>query len=79
MKKPKLTKKSKLKENKKEKMKKLLGIVVLCCIFTNVNATEIEISQLDKLFIQLKDTQKIYRLLKYKKEIWEIWLIHPSE
>ena len=60
-------------------MKKILGIVVLGLLFfSNVNAEERN-NKLDKLFIQLKDTKNLSFAQAIEKEIWEIWLIHPSD
>ena len=60
-------------------MKQILKILFFSfLIFTDVNADERD-SKLDKLFIQLKDTQNLLSAQAIEKEIWEIWLIHPSD
>ena len=60
-------------------MKKFLGIVVLGLLFfSNVNAED-RISELDKLFFQLKNSKNLSSAQIVEKKIWEIWLIHPSD
>ena len=60
-------------------MKKLLGILVLGLLFfSNVNAADRK-SELDKLFIQLKETKNLSSAQAIEKEIQEIWSIHPSD
>ena len=60
-------------------MKKILKIFVFSFLFfINVNAEERD-NKLDKLFIQLKDTKNLSFAQAIEKEIWEIWLIHPSD
>ena len=60
-------------------MKKLLGIMVLSLLFfSNVNAKDRK-SELDKLFSQLKNSEKLSSAQIVEKKIWEIWLIHPSD
>ncbi len=60
-------------------MKKILRILILGLLFfSNANAEERE-SKLDKLFLQLKDTKDPQTAKIVEREIWEIWLIHPSD
>ena len=60
-------------------MKKILKIFIFSLLlFNNVNAEERN-NKLDKLFIQLKDTKNLSFAQAIEKEIWEIWLIHPSD
>ena len=47
-------------------------------LFSNINAEERD-SKIDKLFIQLKDTKNLLSAQTIEKEIWKIWLIHPSD
>tara|TARA_Y100000590_G_scaffold443505_1_gene573048 strand:+ start:484 stop:1047 length:564 start_codon:yes stop_codon:yes gene_type:complete len=60
-------------------MKKIFKIIIFSLLFfSNVNAEERN-NKLDKLFIQLKDTKNLSFAQAIEKEIWEIWLIHPSD
>jgi tetratricopeptide (TPR) repeat protein len=46
--------------------------------FSNVNAEERK-NELDKLFVQLKNTKDLSSAKIVENKIWEIWLIHPSD
>ena len=60
-------------------MKKFISILILNFLFfSNVNAED-RISELDKLFSQLKNSEKLSSAQIVEKKIWEIWLIHPSD
>ena len=60
-------------------MKKLLGIVVLGLLFfSNVNAED-RISELDKLFSQLKNKKTLSSAQIVENKIQKIWSIHPSD
>ena len=59
-------------------MKKFLWILISGLLFlSNVNAEERK-SELDKLFIQLKNTKNLSSAKIVENKIWEIWLVHPS-
>ena len=58
-------------------MKKFLGILFLILLFfSNINAEERE-SELNNLFIQLKDSE-ISKAIEIEKKIWKIWSTHPT-
>tara|TARA_Y100000590_G_scaffold68413_1_gene74525 strand:- start:73 stop:636 length:564 start_codon:yes stop_codon:yes gene_type:complete len=60
-------------------MRRVLKIFVFSfLLFSNVNAEERD-NKIDKLFIQLKDTKNLLSAQTIEKEIWKIWLIHPSD
>ena len=60
-------------------MKKFISILILNFLFfSNVNAED-RISELDKLFSQLKNSENLSSAQLVEKKIWEIWLIHPSD
>ena len=60
-------------------MKKILKIFIFSLLlFSNVNAEERN-NNLDKLFIQLKETKNLSSAQAIEKEIQEIWSIHPSD
>jgi len=60
-------------------MKKLLGIVVLGLLFCgNIDAEE-KASELDKLFIQLKNTKNLSSAQSIENKIQKIWSVHPSD
>ena len=59
-------------------MKKFISILILNFLFfSNVNAED-RISELDKLFSQLKNSKNISSARIVEKKIWGIWMIHPS-
>ena len=59
-------------------MKKILGVLVLSLFFfSNISAEERK-NELDKLFVQLKNTKDLSSAKIVENKIWEIWLIHPS-
>ena len=59
-------------------MQKILGILFLSLLFfSNVNAEERK-NELDKLFIQLKNSKDLSSAKIVENKILEIWLIHPS-
>ena len=58
-------------------MKKLLSILILSLLFfSNVNSEERE-SELNNLFIQLKNNEAT-KAIEVENKIWKIWSIHPS-
>ena len=58
-------------------MKKFLGILFLILLFfSNINAEERK-SELNNLFIQLKDSE-ISKAIEIEKKIWKIWSTHPT-
>ena len=58
-------------------MKKILGIVVLGLLFfSNVNAEERE-SELNNLFIKLKNSETP-KAIEIENKIWKIWSTHPT-
>ena len=60
-------------------MKKFIVLLVLgLLLFSKVNAEE-KISELDKLFTQLKNSKNLSSAQVVEKKIWEIWMIHPSD
>ena len=60
-------------------MKKFIVLLVLgLLLFSKVNAEE-KISELDKLFTQLKNSKNLSSAQIVEKKIWEIWMIHPSD
>ena len=60
-------------------MKKLLAIAILSSLlFSNVNAEDRK-DELNKLFLQLKNSKNLSSAQIVEKKIWEIWLIHPSD
>jgi tetratricopeptide (TPR) repeat protein len=60
-------------------MKKILEIIFLILLlFNNVNAEERK-NELDKLFIQLKNTKDLSSAKMVENKILKIWLIHPSD
>ena len=59
-------------------MKFFIGILVLGLLFfSNVNAEERK-KELDKLFIQLKNTKNLSSAQTIENKIWKIWEDHPS-
>ena len=59
-----------------KKILKILAISLL--LFSNVNAEE-RSNKLDKLFNQIKNAKDLPTAQILEKNIWEIWLIHPSD
>ena len=60
-------------------MKKFISILILSFLFFNNLNAENRKSELDKLFVQLKDTKDLPTSQIVEKKIWEIWMIHPSD
>ena len=60
-------------------MKKFISILILSFLFFNNLNAENRKSELDKLFVQLKDTKDLPTAQIVEKKIWEIWMIHPSD
>ena len=60
-------------------MKKFISILTISFLFFgNVNAEDRK-SELDKLFIELKNVKDLSSAQVIENEIWEIWSIHPSD
>ena len=60
-------------------MKNFISILILSLLFfSNVNAEERK-SELDKLFIQLKNTKNLSSAQIVENKIQKIWSIHPSD
>ena len=55
----------------------LCAMAATFLFFSNVNAEERK-NELDKLFVQLKNTKDLSSAKIVENKIWEIWLIHPS-
>ena len=60
-------------------MKKILGFLIISLLFfSNGNAEERK-KELDKLFVQLKNTKNLSSAKILENKIWAIWSIHPSD
>ena len=60
-------------------MKKFISILILNFLFfSNVNAED-RISELDKLFSQLKNSKNLRSAQIVEKKIWKFWMLHPSD
>ena len=60
-------------------MKKILLYLTLLIFFGISNAKDNNISQLDKLFDQLKGTASSINAKEIENKIWKLWTTHPSE
>ena len=60
-------------------MKKFISILILSFLFFNNLNAEDRISELDKLFIQLKNTKDLSSAQIIENKIQKIWSIHPSD
>jgi len=60
-------------------MKKFISILILSFIFSsNINAEDRK-SELDKLFIQLKNSKDLSSAQTIEYKIQKIWAVHPSD
>ena len=60
-------------------MKKFISILILSFLFFNNLNAEDRISELDKLFVQLKNTKDLSSAQIIENKIQKIWSIHPSD
>ena len=59
-------------------IKKVFFLIVFILIFHPASLAEERKSELDKLFIQLKNTKNLSSAQIVENKIWKIWEIHPS-
>ena len=60
-------------------MRKLVSILILSFLFFSNVSAEDRKSELDKLFIQLKNSKTLSSAQVVENKIQKIWSIHPSD
>ena len=60
-------------------MKKIFIIFIFYIFAHSANAADKQISELNKLFAQLKALSNVEEAKKVEDKIWQLWTTHPSE
>tara|TARA_Y100000589_G_C27114197_1_gene613519 strand:- start:31 stop:642 length:612 start_codon:yes stop_codon:yes gene_type:complete len=66
-------------QNKYRMMKKIFIIFIFYIFAQSASAADKQISELNKLFAQLKALSNVEEAKKVEDKIWQLWTTHPSE
>ena len=66
-------------QNKYKMMKKIFIIFIFYIFAQSASAADKQISELNKLFAQLKALSNVEEAKKVEDKIWQLWTTHPSE